>query len=282
MNTWPVSLIREISERRVVIFIGAGISKSALNQLPTWSNLINNLAENLQTRTEKKLVSKMVSKGLLLDAAQIVSDGINAPDLATKLTDIFKVKAPHSDVYKNILSLDAKVVITTNYDQFIEKNFDHFTDSHSPYSVFKQSGTNLLDNIRSPSRALIKIHGCISDPSDLILDRSSYFRLKQKNPATFSTLSALFHVNTVLFLGYSVSDPDMQLILESINQTNQAQNGHYALLAKMEHPSLQKSLKNSYNISVVEYPRNNHTKAIDMISELYQKVISFREEHGII
>ncbi|MFS3137769.1 hypothetical protein ACLRDC_20840 [Gluconacetobacter sacchari] len=121
MNNWPDSLIRELAERRVVIFLGAGISKSALGSLPTWVNLINTLSCNLNTKTEKDLVKKLTRRGLLLDAAQIISDGINFPDLSAELVRIFKVKPPHSEIYKDILSLDAKVVITTNYDQFIEK-----------------------------------------------------------------------------------------------------------------------------------------------------------------
>jgi len=75
MVAWPNSLIREIAERRVVIFVGAGISKAAHPALPTWPDLLRRLAALLSKAKDKTIVERLVRKDHMLDAAQIILDG---------------------------------------------------------------------------------------------------------------------------------------------------------------------------------------------------------------
>ncbi|MEE4464949.1 SIR2 family protein, partial [Azotobacter chroococcum] len=215
--------------------------------------------------------------------AQIISDSVPAADLTQKMKDTFQVRpTPHHDIYKDLLSLDLKTVVTTNYDEFIEKNFEHYSAGNAAYVVCRQNSNDLLDNLRSPTRAIIKIHGCINSATELVLDRHSYFRAKQENPGFFNILSALFTVNTVLFLGYSIGDPDMQLILEGINSVTKSTNGHYALLPKFEHKSLDSVIKKSYNIDIIEYPAGSHSDVPKKINQLSTRVVEFRRERGIV
>lgn len=57
---------------------------------------------------------------------------------------------------------------------------------------------DLLDQVRSPQRTIAKIHGCITEPNDLVLDRMSYFKARQLNHGFFQVMSALFTTHTVL------------------------------------------------------------------------------------
>lgn len=64
--SWPKALIRELAERRVVLFIGSGISKAAHNPLPTWAALLDDLSNSLVIRREAELVKKLIRQGKLL------------------------------------------------------------------------------------------------------------------------------------------------------------------------------------------------------------------------
>ncbi|MGV2123091.1 SIR2 family NAD-dependent protein deacylase [Agrobacterium vitis] len=138
-----------------------------------------------------------------------------------------------------------------------------------------------MDQIRSPQRTIVKIHGCITEINDLVLDRMSYFEAKQKNSGFFSVMSALFTTHTILFLGYSLGDPDLQIILENIQAASRSSHGHYALLPKMDHRSLVKSIKHSYNITCIEYPANDHSTVPMAISNLHEAVSEIRAGRGI-
>lgn len=282
MVIWPNALVREIADRRALIFVGSGISKSARIAMPTWSELLVGLSDRLSKGVDKTLVRSLVAKNRLLDAAQIVTDGIARADLNADLRAKFQIRpVPNHDLYKNILQLDLKMIVTTNYDEFLEKNFDTYSGGNAAYNVCKHTSKDLLDQIRSPQRTIAKIHGCITEPNDLVLDRMSYFRARQDNHGFFNVMTSLFTTHTILFVGYSLGDPDLQIILENTHASSSSQHGHYALLPKMEHRSMVKAIKQSYNITCIEYPSGQHSLVPSYIQELEVAVNAVRASRGV-
>lgn len=282
MVTWPEALIREIADRRALVFVGAGLSKAAHATMPTWPALLKNLSPKLQKKADQTLVSKLVNQNRLLDAAQIITDGVERADLNASLRAVFQLRPPrYHDIYKDLLQLDLKTIVTTNYDEFLEKNFDHHSGGNAAYDVCKHTSNNFLSAIRSPQRVIAKMHGCITEPDDLVLDRLSYFHARQRNHSFFSVMSALFTTHTVLFLGYSLGDPDLQIILENINSASESAHGHYALLPRMEHRSMVRAIKQSYNISCIEYAAGDHTVVPSCLSGLQVAVAANRAARGV-
>jgi hypothetical protein len=279
---WPDNLVREIAERRVVFFVGSGISKGANPTLPTWKDLILNLVPKLPKRVDQKLVRKLVRREAFLDAAQILRDGIDSADFSAHLREIFQVRpTPPSSLYSDMFRMDPKVIVTTNYDEFIERNFNHYSDGLESHIVSKHDNVRLINDLRSPERSIIKIHGCISEPNNIVFDRVSYYNLKKSNPSLASILISLMTLNTVLFVGYSVNDPDIQLILEDVKVTTSGSYPHYALLSKFEHTSMRRVFLETYNISAIEYPDGNHGAVPAYLSILREKVEYFRSSRGI-
>lgn len=132
MVHWPEALVRELADRRVLLFIGSGISKAASPTTPTWGQLLIDLSGKLEKKADQKLVAQLIRQNSLLDAAQIISDGVVRADINAKLREIFQPNAtPHNEIYKDILSLDLKTVVTTNYDEFIEKNFEYYSGGNA-------------------------------------------------------------------------------------------------------------------------------------------------------
>lgn len=283
MIHWPEALVRELADRRVLLFIGAGISKAASPAMPTWGQLLTGLSAKLAKKSDQKVVTQLIRQNSLLDAAQVISDGVGRADINAKLREKFQPNStPHHDVYQNILSLDLKTIITTNYDEFIEKNFEYYSGGNIAYSLCRYTSDDLLEHLRSPSRLIVKVHGCITEPGKIILDRYSYFKERQKNRGFFDVISALFTVNTVLFLGYSLGDPDMQIILENIHAASESSHGHYSLLPKQKHRSLVGAFKQTYNISCLEYPEGAHNLVPSYLTSLAAAVKADRSARGIV
>lgn len=282
MVDWPKALVRELADRRVLVFVGAGISKAAHPPMPSWSTLITDLATDLRSKSDIKLVKSMLRNGRMLDAAQIVSEGIDRTELNNKLRDTFQIRPiPPHDLYKWLLNFDPKIVATTNYDEFIEKNFDRLSGGNEAYSIATHSSNDLIDKLRSPTRIIIKMHGCVTDVNGLVLDRVSYFKARKKNFGFFRVLESIFTVNTILFIGYSISDPDLQLMLENVHMFSENVNGHYALIEKQEHKSIKRSMKETYNINCIEFPSGGFANVPTYIEELWDDVLDSRNTRGI-
>ncbi len=276
MVKWPPALVAELAERRVVLFLGAGVSAAAVPELPSWTELLREISSELEKAKDKKLLKSLVSKQRLLDAAELVSSLKSATERRAFFERKFKfVPVPKISFYEDILSLDAKVCITTNYDQLIEKNFEYAGGGSGSHQVRDYMYNNFLSDLRSSSRVILKLHGCITNPGSIVLDKRSYFDARAKYGGIYEAVVALSTVNTVLFLGYSINDPDIQLVLENVNLKMKTDHPHYALVPKFEHPSLREAAAHTYNIDFIEYPRGEHSQFPLALKKLRQEV----EEH---
>ncbi|TFL18835.1 SIR2 family protein [Jannaschia formosa] len=280
---WPENLVQEVAERRVVFFIGAGFSKSAQPDLPGWDKLILDLGGKLRIQARFLELKKLVKQGQLLDAAELVVSELGRADCYEKLKDTFRIRpTPSAPTYQDLLNLDPKVIVTTNYDEFLERNFDVLSgENENSHFVRKQDHIDLIADLRSPERLILKPHGCITDMSSIVLDRSSYFSLRRKFPGYFKSLSALLTTNTIVFLGYGVGDPDIQLILEESHSFTESAKPHYAVVPKLPHPSLKKSLRSGFNLEALEYPAGKHADMAAALSRLWKDVESFRASRGM-
>ena len=76
-----------------------------------------------------------------------------------------------------------------------------------------------------------------------------------------------------MFIGYSITDPEIQLILENNIITYPSDNPHYAIFAKGNHASTLEVFKNINNIQSLEYKNNgDHQELIDSLADLSEKV----------
>lgn len=283
MAFWPNSLVREVAERRAIFFIGAGLSKTAYQAFPSWSELLVTLSSKLKRRKDRDLVSKLVRQGSMLDAAQIIRDNVVRADTTEILRGVFQIRPiPHHSVYEDLLAIDPKIIVTTNYDELLEKNFEHYSGGTEAHSISRHNTDHLLNDLRSPIRSIIKMHGCITNPTQLVLDRSSYFALKREKQSFLHIVQAIMTIGTVIFIGYSISDPDIQLILENINVFSRSDNPHYALIERFEHSAVRDATTNSYNIHFLEYPMKEHHHVALYLSELKKEVSNLREARGIV
>lgn len=224
------------------------------------------------------LVNDMLAKEQYLDAAEVVFSRIEAADARNFFRSRFYT--PHydkSEIHELVLELDPKIVVTTNYDEIYD-DYCAGGAARDGYSVRKYYEDNVLDEIRSTARLVLKAHGCITDTSKMVLTRSQYFHARARHPGFFAILESLFLVNTLLFVGYGLADPDISLVLESAQLSVPSRHPHYALMAAGRHDAVTKAMRDTYNIRVLEYdaPGNDHSQATEALRELRDLVNSYR------
>jgi hypothetical protein len=171
---WPPTLVTELAERRCIIFMGAGASigstaEDGLRHPPNWEKFLRDASDLIPEEADKKLARALINKNQFLDAAEVITDRSNQADFANYLRDTFiQPRFTPSDLHQTVLEIDPKIVITTNYDEI----YDHYCvsgNAESGYNICKYYDRYAVENIRSRVRLVIKAHGCVSDPTPIVL-----------------------------------------------------------------------------------------------------------------
>ncbi|WP_252225494.1 SIR2 family protein [Clostridium sp. ZBS2] len=280
---WPANLIEEIAYRRCIIFLGSGISATSKNinenKPPIWSKFIEEIKKLIQSPTEedKKFIDDMIKQENYLMALQAIYDLSDAGAYNKYLKDTYaRGGYLPSEVHKSIKALDSKIVITTNFDKIYENlcNQDgYIVDDY-------RNSKSIISNIKSPESIIIKAHGTIDDTDNIIFTGKQYYEAQAKYPEFYSLLHALFLTNTVIFLGYSLNDPDINLILQNINNTSNSTCPHYVILKEGTPKHLIKHWKDTYNIASLEYGPS-YENLEENIIELKELVEELRNERSI-
>jgi len=259
--------------------MGSGISALAKNeegQSPkTWSVFMSEAMSLLDRASPRELeyVGRMIDKENYLLALEAIQNKCDPGKYRHYLQQSFsRPNYQPSKTHEKIKEIDFKVVITTNFD----KVYDNLCNEHNySISTYKES-RKILGNIKSTSNLIIKAHGTIDDVANMVFTQQQYNDSRANYPEFYDLLRALFLTNTVLFLGYSLSDPDIQLVLETVaNSSNQSCPHYIAIKEGIDH-EIKEYWSNSFNISCLEYGPS-YENLPENIENLCDEVLNYRE-----
>lgn len=282
-DIWPDNLVEELAYRRCLIFLGSGISATAKNddgESPdTWGAFLDNVKSKMKNPSEddKKFVEDMLKKQNYLLALQAIADLCDSGEYSNYLkSQYLRGKYKPSKVHELIKDLDSKIVVTTNFDKLYEGL------CHEPeYITFDYTDTrSIIGSIKAPENIIIKAHGSIDDTEKLIFTAKQYYQAQEKYPEFYHLMTALFLTHTVVFLGYSLNDPDINLLLQFLHNTANSSCPHYMIDKKGNKPQLVKHWKDTYNVSLLEYG-DDYSCLESSLEELRDLVLDLRAERGM-
>ena len=99
-------------------------------------------------------------------------------------------------------------IITTNYDTFFEDNIEE-------YKTFIGQDELIFSNILGIGE-IYKIHGSVTRPETIVINEDDYKKFDAKGQYLASKLLTLFMEYPIIFMGYSISDINIQKILNNI------------------------------------------------------------------
>ena len=283
-DTWPANLIEELAYRRCIIFIGSGVSATAKNaeeKSPnTWPEFLKNIKGLMKRPSSQEVdfVDRMLAEKNYLLALQTIFDLCDTGEYSNYLKEMYLRKGYEpSRVHGLIKDIDSKIVITTNFDKLYERACSGLQGCMTfDYTQTK----SIIGCIKSPENIIIKAHGSIDDTEKIVFTAQQYYNAQEKYPEFYRLLSALFLTHTIVFLGYSLQDPDINLLLQFLHDTANTSCPHYLVCVAGNDPQLIKHWKVTYNVSLIEYGES-YNDFEGKIEELRDMVIQLREERGM-
>lgn len=211
--------VRKFGERvlneEAGLFIGAGVSREA--GFVDWKGLLREVAEELDLDIDKE-------HDLLAIAQYQVNARGGRHDINQQLIEAFTRDARSTPLLEIVARLPIDTVWTTNYEQLLEKAYE----AAGRRVEVKLSIENLAQARRGRDVTLYKMHGCITHPHQAILTKEDYEDYDRTRRLFTDSLKGDFIEKTLLFLGFSFTDPNVERILAKVReQLGQNKRDHY-------------------------------------------------------
>ena len=286
-------LYQSVKDGNLIVFIGSGITRNLLNDrkenLPTWSGLIDDIVKFAQLELPKGL--KLQEKLEKIDEFLIENKQIKTEFKSKFLKQRYNVTADNfenqgvRDVFELIDKISNGRIITTNYDDAFEKYYYSIVEKLD-INVYIPSNLNELNEktaLTNRKKFIAKIHGNADESA--VVFASDYKELYQfPENASKENLNVKEFLNNsiqnfpILFLGYSLSDDEINRITTNITNKFPNKNRTYFVIGT------DNFLKNKENVHFIEVPEDKSERLKPIIAKLnniYQEVFKSQNQTDV-
>jgi hypothetical protein len=223
MNMPNLPELTEALERgALALFIGADLPRQVTG-LPSRADLARQLA-----RRKRGALARVDESLSLAEVAQRVSRAGKRWEFTAFIRDALDTtgRSPqpfHRRIVELVSTYRIETIITTAYDNLLEL-------------AFQEAGVGINRVVRgsdvsfvNPDRpTLIKLYGDAQQPDTLVVtdrDHSDLLRDRDREPLLDEVRRAL-RLNSVLFLGYNLADPDFRFLFDQIAESRFARTAY--------------------------------------------------------
>jgi len=265
------ALLSYVRNRQCVLFVGAGLSRSA--GYPGWGELmatvIKKTSKILGSDSADPELQALLKAGRFAELADQCRELLGPERFATVLrAELDKSTDPPEATHRAIVETPYASIVTTNFDTLLEDAYARWSDAGIPKcptgAQLGRHGSLLLDR----TFFILKAHGTIHDAASMVFTSEDYRRITHANPAFQAMMSAILLSHAVIFVGYSLSDPNFRLLLDSQLSVFGTQSPpRYAL---MEGVGSTESdvLRRTTGIEVIPYPKGKYESVAVFLGEI--------------
>lgn len=254
-----------------VPYIGAGLSMFV--GLPSWMGFLN------------KLRDLCPNKNFSLDDPFKAADEIERQLSTDEFYNYFQNEFHHNEkdnwwssliAEKNVSNEAISIIpllfhgpiITSNYDKVTEAIHDFNIDVALPNEIEKLKNTN--DEVK---HLVYKVHGCISQPKEVVFTGKSYDKYYSRDSNHVKILSKFFKRFNILFLGCSLNMSDSKdKPLELWETLVKSEQQHFAILpCARKNLVIRRKQLEAINIFPIFYPEGRHECVKLILEKLFKE-----------
>lgn len=263
-------LARQLKDRRLVLFAGAGLSLSL--GLPSWADLMAHMAADLGHEPDE-LLRPGADYLQLAEYYRLEKSSIGPlRSWMDRQWHVDDDALRASRVHNQLVDLDFPLIYTTNYDRNIERTFEL---RGRPFAKV----ISVLDVARAPGGVphIVKFHGDFEDDDSLVLAESDYFeRLAFESPLDIKFRSDVLG-RGILFVGYSLADLNLRLLLYRLQrmweQTRYAGKRPQSWIFLLRPDKVQERVLESRGVRAIVAERDDPETALpDFFDRLLERV----------
>lgn len=243
----PTALVEAYAKSRVAVLVGAGASKNA--GLPLWAPLLESMIKEAEDNHYIDAAKAAECRALVTKPDKFLMVAAWLKDAFGPAFDAFIEKifigpkpAP-TDLHASLVAMDRlQFFLTTNYDTLLERAY-RTKDPDVSVCTYKEVG-EIQRRLARREFFILKAHGDAAKAGNgVILTSADYRNLLYRHRAYQSLLSSMFTMYSMIFVGASLADPEIRLLLEYIVDSFNGGSGpvHYALMAQEDITEVEKN-----------------------------------------
>lgn len=214
INKFNPEIKEALLKNELVIFVGAGLSTNF--GFPSWKDLVKEILEMLieydgAYRNYLPLLDDPAIDILtILGFIKIKGDEKKVRDyIEERFTIPTSTTTETLQLHRKLFEVSQKV-ITTNYDGLLE--------DASGIKKVCYNNRHRVSNLNTYDNYIFKIHGDYEEAAECILFLDDYKALYEKDHAAINELKNLIRNSTIIFVGFSLSDPFVTSIFKYIKE----------------------------------------------------------------
>lgn len=217
----PHEIYEAIRNNRLVVFAGSGLSSKF--HLPSWKKLTVDVITDINEKKFNDLLP-LLESGLFTSIEILDKIQSEHTKVRSYIKENFKIDRNQDFLlHKKILEV-TDAIITTNYDNAFEE-----ACSNSIIPSKSTSNFNISEINKSGKPYIFKLHGCYTEPDNCIIFSEDYRRIYEGDTSSKEKLKSIFIDKTIVFVGFSFSDPDINMIFSNLDKIYDNHNHHYIL-----------------------------------------------------
>ncbi len=243
------------NENYLSIFAGSGISTES--KLPKWGDLINELQKCLYGDTKK-------NEDYLVLAEKFYNQFGESFYYQT-LKSLIPDSAKKNDLHLGIVKLNIKNLITTNWDNLFEQAINEEGRFFNIIKNDKDIGSS------TGFAKFIKMHGSL-DENNIVFKEQDYLEYSNNFPLIENYIKGVFSTDTVILLGYSLSDQNVKQIISWVNSHSKSVKPIYFIKTAKEFDRIEFEFYKNKNIHIL------YTQELFEKKGHYEELLSFLKE----